>query len=372
MTPKRLLFVSTSTTIGGAEKTLHTVATRLDRSRFLPVGVVSLKDKGPYAHALEEAGIPVQTLGVAQAGGFGPRSLRRLCSIIAELKPDIVHAQMYQAMQLCRAAHRYGRTSFKLVTSPRVHYRSRGLFSLAVDRFLKSEDSLLIAESDASRKHLIEHCGYAPEKVKRIYNGTALAGIEPSAQGRERVRKELRLPEDTVFIGAAGRLDEQKGHIFLLEALAQVRALFPVCCAILGEGPLRPALQKKLAELRIEDAVFLPGEQSNLIDWLSAFDVFVQPSLWEGLPNALLEAMALGLPAVAARVDGIPELVEDLKTGLLCESGDALSLFSPLASLCANAGLRRALGSAAKERIAADFKLSDMLSNYESAYAQVL
>src|SRR5262249_29993374 len=144
----RILYVSTSTTLGGAEKTLYTLATQLNPERFKTVGVVSLKHKGDYAARLESAGHKVDSLEVNRISS--PQTFSRLAAIIREAKPQIVHAFLYQAIQLARAIKRWNGGTFKLISSPRVHYRSRSFLSLCVDRMLRSADDLMVCESDAS------------------------------------------------------------------------------------------------------------------------------------------------------------------------------------------------------------------------------
>jgi glycosyltransferase involved in cell wall biosynthesis len=366
---KSVLFVSTSTTVGGAEKTLYTIATLIDPSRYRVSGVVSLKPKGHFAGLLEKGGVRVDSLEVRSSAGFG--HLRELAVLIERLRPDIVHAVMFQAMQLCRAVRRLGYADFRLLTSPRVNFRTRPDWTLWLDSLLRSADDLLVAESEATRSYLVEKRGYPPDKVVRIYNGVDLAGRAVSKAERARARERLGFSDGDVVLGSVGRLDAQKGHVFLLEAVAKLRALHAVKCVIAGDGPLKAELERKIRELGLQDSVRLAGELGDIPGWLPALDIFVQPSLWEGLPNALLEAMALGLPAVATRVDGIPEVVRHEVSGFLCEPKDSQALFLPIHDLVADEGLRLKLGESARKVILENFKLSDMISRYEEAYARV-
>lgn len=365
----RVLFVSTSTTVGGAEKTLYSLATLLDPHRFDVAGVVSLKPLGAYAEKLKAGGIKTSTLGLRGRPGFG--SLDALCKVIKHERPDIVHAVMYQAIQLCRLAkRRVG--GFKLIASPRVNYRTRSAFTLLVDSVLKGQDDLLIAESKASRGYLIKRLGYKPAKVSVIYNGVDLAGWPASRLERQKKRLELRLGGDDVLIGAVGRLDGQKGFSFLIDAMARLKKGFKCRLVIIGEGPLRPQLEAQLRKHRLEGHVMLLGERSDVTSWLSAMEIFVLPSLWEGLPNSLLEAMALGLPCVASDVDGVPEVVKHDESGLLVPPSNASALSESLARLVVDPELRAKFGAAAKERIGRDFSLIGMMAAYENAYSQVL
>ena len=363
----RILFVSTSTTVGGAEKTLFTLATLLDPARFKVVGVVSLKPLGEYGTKLSQAGIPVFSLDLK--GRPGLKHLRRLREIIRETGPHQVHALMYQAIQLCRAVKKRPPFPFKLISSPRVSYRTRSYFTLAVDRFLKSADDLLISECRSSRDYLVGRLGYDPARVRVIYNGVDIAGWPSSKLERRQKRLELRLSADEFLIGTAGRLDDQKGHAVLIRAVHLIKA-HPLRCAILGEGPGRPALERLIRRHHLERQVWLLGQRDDVTSWLSALDLFVLPSLWEGLPNSLLEAMAMGLPVVASGVDGIAEIVENGKNGLLVPPKYPKALSRKILELIQDPAARARLGEAARKTINDRFGVLDMISSYEKAYEE--
>ncbi|MDD5658175.1 MAG: glycosyltransferase [Elusimicrobia bacterium] len=364
----RVLFVSTSTTIGGAEKTLFSLATRLEPKEFEVAGAVSLKPLGFYADRLAERGIKTHSLGVQRWPLFA--HTRALAGIIRREKPDIIHALMYQAMQLCRFVKPRAGVRFKLISSPRVSYRTRSFWTLAVDRMLRGADDLLISESDASRDFLVGRLGYAADKVRTIYNGIDIA--EQPAGERDSKRRELGLGAEDVLIGAIGRLDEQKGHAYLVEAMSRMRNLSRAHCVIMGDGPLRGKLEARIRRLGLKNSVRLLGEVDDASSRLSALDIFVLPSLWEGLPNALLEAMAHGLPAAASSVDGVCEAVEDGVTGFLVPPKDPDALAGALSKLIADAQTRRRMGAAGRARVAERFSFSRMLASYEAAYREVV
>lgn len=365
----RILFVSTSTTVGGAEKTLHALATLVDPKRHQVAGVVSLKPEGEYARRLRAQGHKVESLGLTRPAR--PWDAAKLAAIIARERPDLVHAVMYQAIQLCRLAKPKVPFAFKLVCSPRVHYRTRPAWSLLVDRALKGRDDLLIAECEASRRFLIGRLGYAAAKVKTILNGVDLAGWTPSKVERQKRRLELRLGADDLLVGAVGRLDEQKGFSTLIGAMARLKGS-NLRCAVIGEGPDRRRLEAMIRRHELEKSVWLLGERGEISSWLSAFDLYCQPSRWEGLPNSLLEAMALGLPVAATAVDGVPEVVADGKTGLLVPPERPDALAKALKSLAADPARRQALGAAAHALVAEKFTIRRMIAEYEAAYAAVL
>ncbi len=361
----RILFVATSTTRGGAEKTLYTLATLLDPRRHPVVGVVGLKPDGDYARRLREQGVSVATLGLTRAPR--PSDAARLAAIIDAQKPDLVHALMFSAIQLARLAKTRTRCRFKLVSSPRVSYRTRSWWTLLADRALKKRDDLLIAECEASRRHLIDELGYAPAKVVAIRNGVDTAGGRASKAHRAARRLELRLSDGDLLVGAVGRLDAQKGFSTLIAAMARLQDL-PVKLVILGEGPERPRLEEAIRRHRLEESVLLLGERADAADWLSAFDIFALPSLWEGLPNALLEAMGVGLPVVASGVDGVPEAVEEDKSGLLVPPASPAALARALRALAQDPARRSRLGEAARAAVAERFTLRRMIDDYSNAY----
>lgn len=365
----RILFVSTSTTVGGAEKTLFALATLIDHRRFPVAGVVSLKPEGHYARLLAAQGVKTESLNSARAPR--PSDAKRLAAIVERERPDIVHAVMYQAIQLARMAKPLTTVPFKLVSSPRVNYRSRSLWTLLVDRWLKNRDDLLIAECDASRRFLLKQLNYKPAKVITIRNGVDLAGWPPSKIDRQKKRMELRLNAGDLLVGAIGRLDRQKGFATLIDAMSRLKNT-PLRCAILGDGPERGRLEALIRRHHLERSVWLLGEKGEIPSWLSAFDLYCLPSLWEGLPNSLLEAMALGLPVVASGVDGVPEAVTSGKDGFLVPPAKPAALAAALKTLAGDPALRAALGSAAKTAVSARFTLPRMIGEYERAYENVL
>jgi glycosyltransferase involved in cell wall biosynthesis len=215
---------------------------------------------------------------------------------------------------------------------------------------------------------LIQRLGYIPRKVSTIYNGVDITMWPVSKSQRQQKRLELRLEAQNLLIGTVGRLDTQKDHGVLLQALSKLKSRLPWHCVIIGSGPSLENLQAQLRCLSLEKQVWLIGEREDIPAWLSSFDLFVLPSLWEGLPNSLLEAMAMGLPAIASAVDGIPEIIEDGQNGLLVPSGDPLALSEKIEALAADPERRQRLGKAARETIAQRFTLINMLSGYEAAY----
>jgi glycosyltransferase involved in cell wall biosynthesis len=169
---------------------------------------------------------------------------------------------------------------------------------------------------------------------------------------RRPIRATLGLPEDAFLVCAAGRLSVEKGQRYLIDASASLASRIPnVRVLVLGEGRERPRLEEQLAQLGLQNHVVLAGFKKNVRPWIQACDVLVNPSLTEGMPNVVLEAMALGTPVVATRVGGIPDLIRDQESGLLVAPGDATTLANAVCDLCADPVKARRLAQNAQARV---------------------
>lgn len=367
---KKILYVTTSTALGGAEKTLSLIAGSLNRAEFEVSGVVSLKPVGFYGERMREAGLRVDVFGMERMPRLS--DLTRLREIIEETKPDVVHAFLYTGIQLARMAKRLSAHPFKLVTSPRAIFRFRGPLLRNIDRFLKGGDDLLVSECEASRRYLIEEMGYRPERIVTVLNGVDPGECAPQAGDRERVRKALGLTDKEFLVGTIGRMHPQKDPEALIEAVSSLLSGHPELRAILiGDGPLQTPLGAKLMHAGLSDKIWLVGAKPQAREWLAAMDLFVLPSRYEGLPNVVLEAMGAGLPVVATAVDGTVEVVEDRKNGLLVAPGKPQELASAIQTLVEDPGLRRKLADAGRADLARRFTLARMIREYEEAYRRL-
>jgi glycosyltransferase involved in cell wall biosynthesis len=191
---------------------------------------------------------------------------------------------------------------------------------------------------------------------------------DPNA--RVLLRRELAIGENQFCIGCVGNLLPVKDHLTLLRALEQLGAAAKDWCILLaGEGPERPRLETLASELAERGIrVSFLGRHTRVPELLNALDVYVLPSINEGISNSLLEAMATGLPVLVTNVGGNPEVVEDGRSGLVFPAGDITCLVEHLARLHADSGLRKELGDAARHRVCEEFSIELMVQNYERLY----
>jgi glycosyltransferase involved in cell wall biosynthesis len=234
--------------------------------------------------------------------------------------------------------------------------------------------SAMVAVSNRVKKFSIEEEGISPEKIVVIPNGHASRSPTQSADDmRARYRKEIGHDDDGILVLSVGRLAEQKGHIYLLEAIPAIVKQFPkTVFAIAGDGLQRAELEARSEQLGISQSVRFLGTRSDVPELLQMADIFVLPSLWEGFPIALLEAMEAGLPVIATRVEGVEEIIVDGSNGLLLPPGDPEALQFALQRMLAQPDLRVNLGTAGKTLVQGTFRLDQMGRKYESLFLRLL
>jgi glycosyltransferase involved in cell wall biosynthesis len=342
----------------GAEKQLATVATGIDRRRFAPL-VVCLTATGHYEAALREAGVPVHLIGKRHKLGFA--AYARLRAWLRRERPDVLHTWMFTCNMFGRLAAK-GLPVVTLASEVAADVRKSAL-RLAIDRWLAPATGAFYVNSGSVARFYHERCGIPLEKMVLIPNGVQVAELAPAA------RVALGVPDDAFVVCGAGRLSEEKGFDHLVEALGLPGlAGRHVALVLAGEGPARGALERLIAARGLRDRVRLLGHRADLPAVLRAADAFVLASLQEGMSNALMEALALGLPCVTTRVGGVDELIVPEESGLVVEAGAPAALAGALGRLLDDPALARRLGAAARERMARHFSVEANVRRFEALY----
>jgi len=303
-----------------------------------------------------------------------PLTFWRLVRHLRRGQYTILHTFLYQADILGRLAGKAARVPI-IVSSLRCSYRWLKPWHHRVDRWTSYLTDRITAVSEATRLFAIREEGIRPELVVTLRNGINLerfcSVFKESA--RRLIRSELSIPEDTIVLTIIGRLHPQKGHSVLFDALEDLTDLpAPWHLLVVGDGPLRRPLEQRVLQSKLNLRVIFTGLRSDIPEILAASDVFVFPSLYEGLPNAVLEAMAMGLPIIASDADGIPELVLEGLTGRLVPCGDCDALRSGLVEAIQHPELRRRWGEAGRRRVVEEFSLATMLKELHELYATLL
>ena len=233
-------------------------------------------------------------------------------------------------------------------------------------RWAFGSSSAVVAVSEDTRRHMLESMALPDSSIRTIANGIPEPKGDPTGP-----IAEFGLEEDEVVLLAVGNLTERKGHIVLLRALARIMAegcAVPWRLIIAGEGDQRPVLEAFLTEHGLESRVHLPGHRSDIEDLQAVASVMIMPSLWEGLPLAVLEGMYAGNAVIGSETSGIPEAVREGVDGLLVPPGDDEALATAVRSLLEDADLRGRMGRSAYERAHARFSIERMMNDYEALY----
>lgn len=299
---------------------------------------------------------------------------RHLARLIREFRRgefDLIHTHSSKAGALGRVAARIALPRAKIVHTPHTFAfnfaeqfsaRKRKLF-LSIERRLGRVTDRLVHVSESER---LEGLGLGIVPAERAI--VIPNGIDPEryvGRDRTRVRAELGIDDATPLLGAVGLLNEAKGHSFLIDAIGMLRARGrELRCVIVGEGALRGALERAIVEQRLEGVVSLLGYRRDVPDVLAALDVFAMPSLWEGMPYGVLEAMAAARPVVASDVNGCRDLVKDGVTGLLVRSRDAVALADALERVLVDRALADRIAAAGRERVRSEYSLATMIDRY--------
>jgi sugar transferase (PEP-CTERM/EpsH1 system associated) len=296
--------------------------------------------------------------------------LFRLVRILRQYCPHIVHTRNWGAIEAVVAA--------KLAGVPVVIHSEHGY---EVDMFAGlpmrrrlfrraayAMGDAVFALTKELRNFHARQAWVSPESIGVIYNGVDTERFAPCEKTRLTMRKELGLPGQSFVIGSVGRLVPIKDHATLLKAAALLAGKgIDVRVLLVGQGPEREKLEHLAAE-PLRGKVCFAGDSGRVPEMLNAMDVFVLPSLNEGMSNTLLEAMASGLPVLATNVGGNPEIVQDNADGCLFKPGDVHWLADKLKQLAGDPGLAHQLGTAARNRAMNSFSLSRMLDAYRRFY----
>jgi glycosyltransferase involved in cell wall biosynthesis len=364
--PVPVSLVITELDVGGAERALVALATHLDRRRWRP-SVIALGPEGPLAGPLRAEGLATVCLGV------DPRrrvdAVRRLARALRDQAPRLVQSFLFHANVATRLAAPLAGSPW-VVNGHRVAER-RARRYLTLDRLTERLALGAVCVSRGVLRFMRDVAGLSPDRLVVIPNGVDLGPID---RAKPLARAALGVPEGALLALCVGRLTDQKGLPILLEAAERVAAARPDWhLALVGDGPDREALRRLAARSgTLAGRVHWLGLRGDVPALLKTADVFVLPSLWEGMPNVVLEAMAARLAVVATAVEGTEEAVIPGKTGWLVPPGDPESLGRTLLEAADHPERRRRFGDAGRARVEAEFTLRRMVDAYQRLWAGIL
>ena len=352
---------------GGAERCLTELALRIDRRRFAPI-VYCLGPRPAYEAAsclpaLEAGGVDVRCLGGQGIWQF-PKVAIRLKRALAAQNPQIVQTFLFHANLLGRIVAR--RTHVKTVVSG-IRVAERGSrWHLWLDRLTQGWVDRYVCVSRSVAEFSVSHEGLPPEKLVVIPNGIDVDAY-PAPQPTDLAA--LGIPQNRRVVTFVGRLEPQKGVQWLIETASTWLAELPDCDLLLvGQGRLQGPLEAACRTAGIVGRVHFAGWRTDVPGILAASDLLVLPSLWEGMPNVLLEAMASRRPAVASDVEGVRELLGPAASQQTVPYGDTQAFVKKVVSFLRDPALAATVGQANRRRTEEQFGISRMVTAYETLW----
>jgi len=382
--PIKILYVIDAYQTGGAERFLVNLLSSMSRRKEFRESICTLREPG-FVKRLINAGVEVVSLSRIHGPGYGSIGskyqgllrglpllllLPRLIYFLKKTDQDIVVSIGYPAntivslasIAMRRSAYicRVAATRGKLIPGEKI------LMGWVFSRY-----SRLICISEAVRESVLAQFPELEGRCIVIHNGVLIPPV-PNIPSK-RVRLHLGINTDSVIFVNAGRFIPTKGHLELIEAFELVRAKSPKSHLLLaGDGPLWGLAKQKIISRRLTDCVYLLGNIGKVQEILACGDVFVFPSSREGFSNAILEAMANGLPIVAYNIPSVREIVENNVTGILVPEHDTRALAEAMLILASDPSLRKEMGRQAREKVERGYTVDMMRRSYDKVFCQAL
>lgn len=370
----RVLAVIASSELGGAERSFVSLIKGLDRDRFEVW--VACHSGGPMVEEYRQHASGVYVVDLLNI--FNPGSVIALARLMRQLRCQIVHSRLWTADVLGGLAAAFARVPIRVSTVGGQYFQAveeqgfRRARKAALSRTYRSVYGLfdrIVAVSRSLAEDLVHRPGFRvdPGKVAVIRNGIDLPCIPRSSAGVH--RETLGLSPTAQVVVTVANFFSIKGHRWLVEAMPRIVQRYPEAMFVLaGDGNILPAIRRMVGDYGLGRYVRFVGPQLEPLELIALSDVVVVPSVSEGLPRVVLEALALGKPVVATRVGGIPEIIEDGETGLLVMPRDPESLADAILAVLSDSALAKILGENGREVVRARFSADTMVRQTEQLY----
>ena len=353
---------------GGAEKQLYEIVKGINKNNFEPV-IISLSRGGYWSKEIKKLNIHV--IELRRKKHIELTRLFKLIKLVRKIKPAIVHTYLFSANSYGRIAAILDRVPIIIASErnlPKLS-RDKNIYQISIDKLLMSFSDGVICNSYKCSEILVRKYLFDENKVFTVSNG--INSKEYLKKANWGTQKKLAQK----VIGTVGRLTPQKNHKLLLDVAKIILDHYgkrDIKFMIVGDGVLRNKLEQYSKNLGIQNSVVFTGERNDVSYLLYNMDIFIMTSLYEGMSNALMEAMLAGLPIVTTNVGGNSELIIEGETGVLCPLNDAKAFADKIIYFIDNETQAKQIGDNAKQRIIKEFGIEKMIKRIENIYTKLL
>ncbi len=362
--------------VGGLENGLVNLINGMPVGQFRHA-IVCLDDFSDFSQRIQPGRATMYAL--RKRPGKDPAAYRRLYRLLRRLRPTVCHTRNLGTLD-CQIIATLARVPVRIHGEhgwdmPDLHGTSRKYNLLR--RFCRLFVHRYIPMSQDLKRWLQATVGVHDSRIRQIYNGVDTTRFFPAESGRRPLPRDGFAAQDAIVIGSVGRLEAVKSPMTLMQAFLHLRESEPrvrdrLRLVLVGDGPLRHELESAAVARDMADVVWITGARDDVPDLLRGFDLFVLPSLNEGISNTILEAMATGLPVIATNVGGNPELVRQGETGSLCWPADPLLMAASIREYLQDPDKRRDHGLAGLNRVVQHFSLDAMVAGYIDSYKDLI
>ena len=380
---KKIAYVVTPVEFGGAERVSLNFLRNIDRNRFLVYPIIFFRpweEDSIFLKELKKEGYPLHKIPISVRSSLKERDrlwlvrcVKMIFVILFKERFDLIHTHGYFADIITILVAKVLRipvisTCHGFIEDGRKLKRSNG-----TDRMVLRFSNRIIAVSQGIKDELLKS-GIKESKIEVVLNAVQTnTDNDVLTHDRYKKRRAVHASEKDFVLGYIGRLSREKGIHYLLDAVEILaKRNIPIKTVIIGDGPAKKDLELMVRQKGLEDKVFFAGFQTDVRKWIPAMDVFVLPSLTEGTPMALLEAMACGIPIVASAVGGVPQIIDSGKEGILVPPGKPEDIAAGIMELYSSNSLRENFAQAAYRKVKSDFDIKEWTEKIESQYAELL
>jgi glycosyltransferase involved in cell wall biosynthesis len=364
-----VLHFTNATARAGAEEHILTLLRGLDRQHFR-LNLVCDPEIADLMRPDVPEDVELIPLAFRRLGHLG--AALRLAKIVRAKRVDVLHSHLFWSSLFASPTGYLCRVPVVIETTHVRELWRTGLKSnFAIDRAVGRCVDEYIAVSEANARYLVREKGLPAKKIKVIRNGSDVRRFDPEYKPSASFKASLGFGESDPVLVVVARLEPQKGHKVLLNAMPAIRSEFPnVRLVCVGNGVLRSELAEQTRSLGLEENVRFVGAQTNVQDWLALSQMSVLPSFYEGLPLVAIESLAAGVPVVATNVDGTPEIVVNGKTGLTVPANDSNALAEAIRLLLHSPELRRQFANAGRQWVLQEFTEAQQIRRTAELYKQ--